>query len=164
MCSRIDPRYYATDLASDILGRGKSSRLYHNLVQERKLFNDISAFITGSIDPGLLVIAGKVNPEVELEEADKAVEEEINTLFSEGISERELQKVKNQAISTLEFSKIQLLSRCMGLAFSKMLGNPNLMNTEAEILEAVTPEEVMQNAKEVLHPSNCSTLYYKGKS
>src|SRR5690606_36983718 len=77
---RLHPDYHAADLLSDVLGRSKSSRLYQQLVKEQKIFNAINAYVTGSIDPGLLIISGKVNKEYSLEEADKAVEAVIESL------------------------------------------------------------------------------------
>ena len=60
VCDRLDPRYYAMDLITEILGSGASSRLYEKLVKEKQLFSHISCSHTGSADPGLLVIEGKL--------------------------------------------------------------------------------------------------------
>ncbi|MFM9026621.1 MAG: M16 family metallopeptidase, partial [Bacteroidota bacterium] len=59
-CSRLDDDFYATDLMTDILSRGKSSRLYNVLVKEKKLFSDVSAYLTGDFDKGLVVVEGKL--------------------------------------------------------------------------------------------------------
>ncbi len=74
MPARDDENYHAADLVSDILGRGKSSRLYDKLVKEQKLFNSISASVMGSMEPGLLIIQGKLNEGVDLETANRAIE------------------------------------------------------------------------------------------
>lgn len=153
--------YYPADLLSDVLGRGKSSRLYQTLVQERQLFTSLSASVTGTFDPGLLVVSGKVRQGVVLEEADAAVGEVIETLLREGVAPDELTKVKNQAESTLVFGEVEVLNRAINLAYAKLLGDANLINTETARLQAVTADDVNRAAREYLRPTNCTTLYYK---
>ena len=160
MPGRTDTDYYAADLVSDILGRGKSSRLYSHLVKERKLFNSISASCTGSNDKGLLLIQGKLNEGVDAQEANKAIEEINQTLMDEMVGEEELTKVKNHAEASIVFSEIELLNRAMNLAHSKLLGNANLINLESENVQAVTTRDILQQAQNILRPDNCATLIY----
>ncbi|RYU78349.1 M16 family metallopeptidase [Hymenobacter persicinus] len=160
MPGRPDPSYYAADLLSDVLGRGKSSRLYQRLVKDRPLFNSISASCTGSFEPGLLVVSGRLNAGVTMEEADAAVEEVLRELSQAEVTPIELEKVKNQAEASIVFSEIELLNRAMNLAFNKLLGDANLVNQESAKVQAVTPAAVLAAAQEILRPDNCSTLYY----
>jgi zinc protease len=155
--------YHAVDLLSDVLGRGKSSRLYQQLVKEQPLFNSISASVTGSLEPGLLVVSGKLNTGVTLETADAAVEAVVAALRAEEVPAAELEKVKNQAEASLVFGEIELLNRAMNLAYYKLMGDANLINQESARLQAVTPADVRTAAREVLRPDNCSTLYYRAQ-
>ncbi|MEY5047288.1 MAG: hypothetical protein RLZZ175_647 [Bacteroidota bacterium] len=164
MKGKLDAQYASADLLSDILGRGKSSRLHHKLVNENPLFNSLSAHVMGSYEPGLFIVEGKINPNVSLEEADKAITAEIEAIVKEGVTVSELEKVKNQAISSVAFGEMELLNRAMHLAFAANLGDPNLANKEIETINAVTAESVIQAAKEILRPENCSTLYYKAEN
>ncbi|RPD49599.1 insulinase family protein [Hymenobacter sediminis] len=161
MPGRSADGYYDTDLLGDVLGRGKSSRLYQRLVKETPLFNSISASATGSFEPGLLVVSGKLNAGVTLEEADAAVEAVIAEFRAAEVPAEELEKVKNQAEASIVFSEIELLHRAMNLAFSKLLGSADLVNQESAKVQAVTPASVLAAAREVLRPENCSTLYYR---
>jgi zinc protease len=161
MPDRLDPRYHAIDLLGDLLGRGKSSRLHQRLVKELQLFNNVSASVTGALDPGLLVVSGKLNAGVALAEADRAVEAVVAELLSAEVPAEELQKVKNQAEAGLVFGEIELLNRALALAIGKLLGNANLVNEEPAQLQAVTPADVRAAAELVLRPENCSTLYYQ---
>ena len=163
MPARLDPRYHAVDLLSDVLGRGKSSRLHQRLVKDLQLFNNISASVTGSLDPGLLVVSGKLNAGVALAEADRAVEAVVAELLRADVPEPELQKVKNQAEAGLVFGEIELLNRALSLAIGKLLGNANLVNEEPALLQAVTPTDLRAAAELVLRPENCSTLYYQAE-
>ncbi|RYY87537.1 MAG: insulinase family protein, partial [Chitinophagaceae bacterium] len=72
--SRLDPRYYAADLITEVLGGGGSSRLYQSLVKEQKLFSNIECYHFGTVEPGLLCIEGKLVKGVKMEDAEKAVE------------------------------------------------------------------------------------------
>ncbi|MFD2513166.1 M16 family metallopeptidase [Pontibacter locisalis] len=163
MPARTEDDYYAVDLISDILGRGKSSRLYDKLVKEQKLFNSIGASVSGSIEPGLLIIQGKLNEGVDLQEANAAIEAVNQELIDNLVEEQELNKVKNQAETSLVFSEIELLNRAMNLAYGKLLGDANFVNTEGEKIQAVTPADIQRCARQVLDPNNCSTLLYKAE-
>lgn len=160
MPGRIENSYYAADLVSDILGRGKSSRLYDQLVKDHKLFNSISASCSGSTDTGLLIIQGKLNEGVDAREANAAIEAINQDLMENPVQEEELTKVKNQAEASVVFSEIELLNRAMNLAYCKLLGNANLVNLETAKIQAVTVEDIRQQAREVLRPDNCATLFY----
>lgn len=164
MPARTAPEYYSIDLLGDLLGRGKSSRLYQQLVKEQPLFNSISATATGSMEPGLLVISGKLNTGVTLEAADAAVEAVVAALRDEEVPAAELEKVKNQAEASIVFGEIELLHRAMNLAYSKLMGNANMVNEESARLQAVTPADLQSAAQEVLRPDNCSTLYYRAQA
>lgn len=163
MAGRIDPMYHAHDLLSDVLGRGKSSRLYKELVEHGGVFNSLSAHVTGSIDPGLLVIQGKPNSSHTLEEAEASVWEVLDRFVKQTIKESELQKVKNKAESTLVFSDMELLNRAMNLAYAEMLGNVNLINEEVSKIRSVGQNDIAQSAKSVLCRENASVLRYKAK-
>ncbi len=164
MPGHLDKNYYAVDLLSDILGRGKSSRLYHTLVKEKKLFNSIGASVTASIEPGLLVIQGKLNEGISCAEADAAVESITEEFRQQPVDPQELIKVKNQAEASIVFSEVELLNRAMNLAYSKLLGNANFVNEEGAYIQAVTANDILYNARQVLDPANCSTLYYQAKT
>lgn len=160
MPGRFMPDYYTSDLLSDILGRGASSRLYARLVKDKRLFNSIHAYNTGSIDPGLLVISGKLNGEASFEQGEKAIDEIILEIQNERLPEDELQKVKNQAESTLVFSEVDVLNRAMNLAYFALTGEAGKVNEEAEKIQSVTAENVREMAGRILIPANCSTLLY----
>mgnify|MGYP001810660655 CR=1 FL=1 len=158
---RFADDFYTVDLMTDVLGRGKSARLYRKLLKERQLFTNINAYTTSSIDPGLLVVQGNLNTGVSLEDADAAIEEALQELVDIPLPENELSKVKNQAESTLAFSEIELLNRAMNLAYAANAGNPELVNQEADRIQAVSVSGIQSMAKKILTKENCSTLYYK---
>ncbi|MEP2025129.1 MAG: pitrilysin family protein [Reichenbachiella sp.] len=163
MPDRLHEKYHTIDLLSDVLGRGKSSRLYTKLVKEKKLLNSISASITGSIEAGLLVISGKLKDGVTFDQVDKIVDEEIETFLIDGLYPEELDKVKMQAESSHVFSEVELLNRAMSLAYYTLLGNTELVNKETQLINEVSEEALLVEAKKMLNKTNCSTLYYQKK-
>ncbi|CAA9298417.1 MAG: Zinc protease [uncultured Cytophagales bacterium] len=163
MPAKTDNDYFAADLMTDLLGRGKSSRLYERLVKEAKLFNNVNAYVTGSADPGLLVIQGQLNGGVTIERGEAELNAILEEFTQNGVPAAELAKVKNQAESTLVFSEVEMLNRAMNLAFAANLGDPEEVNREGEKLQAVTPDEVQNMARRILRPTNTSTLYYRAQ-
>ena len=160
---RLSPEYYAADLITEILGSGAASRLFQRLVKEEQLFSNISCYHTGSLDPGLLVIEGKIREGKSIEAANAAVEREISLLVSEGVTADELQKSKNKIEAMISFEDMSLLNRANNLAFYELIGDAALINKEWDNYQSVTSEMLQQTAKNVLRSSNCSTLFYKKK-
>ncbi|MEI6947498.1 pitrilysin family protein [Paraflavisolibacter sp. H34] len=162
--SRLDPRYYAADLITEILGGGGSSRLYQKLVKEKKLFSNIECYHHGTVDAGLLTIEGKLVKGVKMEDAEAAISEELEKLKAEKISESELEKVKNKTESIIAFEDMSLMNRSNSLAFYELLGDASLMHTELDRYKRVTAEEIQQVTNSVFQDGNCSTLHYFSKS
>lgn len=162
MDKRMGKYFYATDLLSDLLGRGQSSRLYQKLVRDKKIFNSISAYCMGSIDEGLFVVDGKLNDGITFKKAEDAINEVILHLQTD-ILETELQKVKNQAEASLVMSEIELLNRCMNIAFAANMGDVEMINKEAALIQNVSEADIKRVAKTIFTEENSSVLYY-GKS
>lgn len=160
ICDRMHPDYYAYDLLSDILSRGNSSRLYQQLVKEKDLFTEIGAYQMGSMDNGLFIVSGKVKKGIEMDEANKAIEQCLSDLTSELVDEKELTKVKNKVESTDTFGHINGLNKAMRIGYFELLGDANLANDEMKHYENVSTKDLQRITKESLIPSNCSTLYY----
>jgi len=158
--SRLDQRYYPTDLITEILGGGGSSRLYQSLVKEKKLFSNIECYHFGTVDPGLLTIEGKLIKGVSMEMAEKAVEEELDKLKQTGIQEKELIKVKNKTEALISFEDMSLTNRAGSLAFYEILGDASLMNHELMKYQSVTESEILEECRIIFNENNSSTLLY----
>lgn len=157
---RTDKRYYIADLVTEILSGGGSSRLYQSLVKEKQLFSNIECYHLGSTDAGLLTIDGKLVKGVKMEAAEAAVKEELVKLQQEGISQRELDKVKNKTESMIAFEDMSIINRAASLAIYELLGDANLINTELDRYRAVTAEEIQNESKIIFDEKNSNTLYY----
>ena len=160
MPSRMDDRYYTFDLISDILSGGGSSRLFQKLVKEKQLFSNIDCYHFGSTDPGLMTIEGKLVKGVNIREAEQALMDELRFLQEEGISETELEKVKNKAESAMAFEDMSLMNRASSLAMYENLGDANLINTELSKYQAVTAAQIKTESQWLFRNEHCSTMYY----
>lgn len=158
--SRLDKRYYIADLITEVLSGGGSSRLYQSLVKEKQLFSNIDCYHFGTVDKGLLCIDGKLVKGVKMEDAEKAVEEELQKIKSEKVSEEELQKVKNKTESMMAFEDMSVMNRANSLAFYELLGDANLMNTELSKYQQVTADDILKESQIIFDEANSNTLYY----
>jgi zinc protease len=161
MPGRFDVDFYPADLFSDVISRGHSSRLYQQLVDEKEIFTSISSFTTGTIDPGQLVISGRLKNGVGFEQTEAEVDRVVKEVLQSGPTQEELEKVKNQAEATLEFGEVELMSRATNLAFAALSGDATLVNREAEMIRDVTHDDILRVGKEIIKDENSSVLYYK---
>ena len=157
---RTDKRYYVADLITEVLSGGGSSRLYQSLVKDKKLFSNIECYHLGSTDAGLLTIEGKLVKGVKMEDAEAAVREELEKLQQEGVSQRELDKVKNKTESMIAFEDMSITNRAASLAIYELLGDANLINTELDRYRAVSAEEIRDESRVIFNENNSNTLYY----
>jgi predicted Zn-dependent peptidase len=161
--ARGDDDFYTVDLLSDVMCNGASSRLYRRLLRDQRLFTNIDAYITGNIDPGLLIIEGKPADGISIEEAEAAIWKELEYLKNEPIPETELQKLKNKTESMLVFSETNVLNKAINLAFFELLGDAGLINQEVAAYQKITSADIQKAAQQILTKENCSELYYKAK-
>lgn len=164
MSNRMHPDYYVYDMITDILSNGRSSRFIQSLVQEQKLFTSIDAYISGSLDEGLLHVTGKPVEGVSLEQAEKAIWKELEKMKTVPVSEQELEKVKNRYESEQIFNNINYLNVATNLAFFELTGKAEDINEEVGKYRAVTAEQIQATSARCFVPENCSILYYKAIS
>jgi len=162
--SRLSQGYYIADLITEVMGGGGSSRLFQRLVKERRLFSNLDCYHFGSVDNGLLAIDGKLVAGVTMDAAEAAVNEEIEQLVQEGISEQELQKIINRTESVMAFEDMAVMSRANSLAFYELLGNAALMNDEFKKYQAVTTADIKQYSQHIFRKENSNTLRYHSKA
>ena len=161
MPAKGEPGYLEADLISDLLGSGKSSLLEQRLVKNGKIFASVGGYITGSVDPGLLVFSGKMESGISAQEAEKALDEVIGEFLENEISERDLQKIKNQGEAMKTYESVQLLNRAMNLAYFAHLGDPELYWREFEEKSKIGAPQIKSWASQLLAENQASVLYYQ---
>ena len=162
--SRLEKGYYVADLITEVLGGGGSSRLFQKLVKEKQLFSNLDCYHFGSIEKGLLAIEGKLVKGKSIAEAELAIDEELQKIMTEKVSEEELQKVKNKTESVIAFEDMALMSRANSLAMYELLGDATMMNTELEKYQAITTDDILEYSKIIFDKNNSNTLRYLSKN
>ena len=161
MCSRQGDKYPVYDLLSDILANGRSSRFYRNIFAKGNLVSSIDASISGDVHPGLFLIKAQLLPGISYETIERAIDEEINKLISDGVNQQELQKATNMfEMTTLSYC-LTNESRAAELAYYEMLGDANGINHEIDKYRKVTTDDIANLAKNMFENEHGSTLYYK---
>jgi predicted Zn-dependent peptidase len=163
MAERMTEEFYSANLLSDILGHGKSSRLVNTLVKEERIFHSISAYVSGSMDPGLFTIEGKLNQEHSPESAEKRLWEELLKLQQEGFSAEEVEKVKNQSETALAGAEIEMLNRCINLAYFALCGKPEDYRKELEKVQQVSRQDIEDVFRKLIRAEKCNTLIYRSQ-
>jgi len=164
MGGRFDEGYHATDLITEVLGGGTSARLYEQLIKVKQIFSSIDCYHFGTVDPGLLVIEGKLVKGISMTVAEKAVLEEVEKIKNEILDAKEVQKVINKTESVICFEDMSIMNRAHSLAFYELLGDADLMNKELSLYQKVTPTMIQQTAQNIFQDNNRNTLYYYSKS
>lgn len=150
--------WFKLDLLDSILtGPGgsvdnKTSRFYKALVKTG-IAADIDGGLSETIDPYLYNISITLNDGVSLQEAEKALLAEIETVQQHGITEQELQKARKQARASFAYSTESVTNQAYWLAQSVMLGDDSWYDNYLERLNAVTVEDIQQVAQQYLQPS-----------
>ncbi len=156
------PAYFAADLVSDVLSNGRSSRFYRELLAPGKIFSDLDCSISGTEDPGLMLVSGRLlgrGPEAE-REAVEAVNREISRLVDKGVGEEELKRCLNRLESSRTFDMLGLMNRVQALALAEYHGEDLSTSFERNYLP-LTPEEICRTAEEIFNSSRAMTLIYR---
>ena len=160
---RMSRDYYVCDIATDLLADGTSSRLVQRLAKRGHMTSDVNAFISGSVDPGLLTLTATLLPDVNIADIETAFSEELQRLIDGDISDYELRKVKNRNEATNIFGETSILVKAQNLAYYEMLGNASMINHETTIFDSVTRDEISQTLARIVVPENQSILRYRAK-
>ncbi len=160
MPGRVEPGYYAANMLSDVLGTGEGSRLQHALKKEKKLFTDIAAFVTGSINTGMFIISGRLAEGVSWTDAEAGIADELKKVRTEEISDTELQRIKNTVEMDITSNNTGVLNKAESLAAAEMLESADLVNTEMDRFLAVTTQDILLTAQQLLDENSCSTMHY----
>ena len=156
---------YAMEMLGTLLSSGQSSRLYKRLVDQEQVALQTGVFPLGLEHPGLTLSFAICNSSVDPKAAEALIDEEVKKLQTELISDKELQKVKNQ----IEAQFVAGNSRVVGVAeslanYHMYYGDANLINTQLNKYLKITPEDIRNVAKKYLNKDNRVVLYYLPKA
>ncbi len=150
-----EPDSYVLEIIATILSGGKSSRLYQSLIQEKRLALDTEAdHSLLSRDPGLFLIATETLPDREVDDVEKALNQELERLQNESVTDRELEKAKNQLEASYTFGQDSLFYQAMTLARYEIADNWERIDDYVPSIRKVTSEDIRRVARRYLIPDN----------
>lgn len=146
------PDSFALDLLSVVLAGGKSSRLYHDLVYQKRLVRGIDAEYSGvSIDPTGVSIYAQLLPGIETAVVEREVERALEKLKTELVTERELQKAKNQVEAAFVFAQDSIFGQAMKIGYYEAVGGWRQMDAYLEGIRQVSREDLRRVARQYLN-------------
>lgn len=148
-----DPDVYPLDVLANIVGQGRSARLYEQVVHRRHLAHSIGAGNYTPFDPGAFTISFRADSD-KASEVVAAIFEILDSLREGGISAEELGKAKRQVAAEYVFRHQTIESKADDLASSLALtGDPTFSARYLEGIRRVTAEQVKQAAQRYLDRS-----------
>ncbi len=159
---RGHPDAYALEFLSTILARGESSRLYRTVVDERELALSATSFSPSMENGGIfgmLAIGRGANEVVKVLGA--TMEEIVQDVRTNGVTEHEFQKARNQIETSLAGRYTSVLDKAMALGMAMTFENdPESVNSDIGRYMAVTREDVQRVAQTYLAPENRVIITY----
>ena len=142
---------FALDLLTVVLAGGKSSRLYHDLVYQKRLVRGVDADYSGiSIDPAGLSIYAQLLPGIDSATVEREIERGLEKVKSELITERELQKAKNQVEAAFVFAQDSIFGQAMKIGYYEAVGGWRQMEGYLDGIRNVTREDIRRVARQYL--------------
>ena len=147
---------YAFDLIDQVLGSGRTSRLYRSLVEEQKLATSVSVYgAPGSRYPNLFVIEGIPRHPHTVAELESAIYAELEKLRTELIGEEELAKIRNRLLT----DQLRQLTSNSGLAslltsYQSLAGDWRYLVTYPAEIDKLSAEDLRQVANRYFTKSN----------
>jgi zinc protease len=147
------PDALALDLLSTILASGRSSRLYQDLVYRKQIATGVDADYDGlAIGPTTFSFTAQVMPDKQTAEVEQAIDALIEQIKSEPVTDRELQKAKNQVEAAFVFGQDSIFGQAMRLARFESVAKWQLIEGYLPGIRAVTAADVLRVAKKYLDP------------
>ena len=158
MCDRFDPDFRACDLVSDLLGNGRSSRLYDRLVRPGRLVSMADACITGDSGPGLMLLHANLREGVDAGEVVEALRREAYALAGQEVEEAELKKVQGKYEVTYAYTQYKASDRAFALCYNTWLGCTEWVNAEPTLYGRVDAQQLHCAARRIFSPERENIL------
>lgn len=147
--------YYALDMLNSILSEGKSSRLYNALVDKKQLATEVFSYIPQAFDPFLMFIYAVAGDNVKAETLEEAICVELDKISKDGVTEAELQKVKNQKLMEFYHSMETINGKSNSIGtYELFFGNYTKLFSAPDDYKKVTNEDIKRVASRYFVPTN----------
>jgi predicted Zn-dependent peptidase len=161
----MTPDEDALSVLGTVLGGGRSSRLYEQVVRQKELASNVFAFAAVNRGPGLFRFNAMAAPGKSVAEVETAIDQEIERVKTGPIADWEMEKARTSARSNFVSSVQSTLSRAVLLSQYALFHNdPGLINTRAEKIAAVTAADVQRVARQYLTRENRTVVVTNPKT
>ena len=146
------PDNFALDLLAVVLAGGRSSRLHHELVYQKRLVRGVDAdYSSVSVDPMGFSISAQLLPGVQPAAVEHEIEGMLVKVKAELISERELQKAKNQIEAAFVFAQDSIFGQAMKIGYYEIAGGWRQLDGYLDGIRKVTREDIRRVARQYLN-------------
>jgi predicted Zn-dependent peptidase len=154
--------HHALEVSADLLANGRASRLYGSLVRERRLAQDVNAYVFPFVGgASMYALWATARPGVDHQELERALLGEIDRLAADGPGEAELDRVRNLHTAAIESALERLAERADRVSmYASLFDEPERINEEAARYRAVDATAVRRTMADTLHPDNRLVLTY----
>jgi zinc protease len=157
--------YYAVQMLTHLLSKGKSSRFEKELVDKQQKAVEVAAFDLNNEAPGLAIMLGIASTGVKPDDLKTAMLTEIEKVKTSGISQEEYEKLMNQEENDLVGQNQRILGIVNHLAtYYTFMGDANLINTELDHYKKITKDDLKRVANKYFTKENRLVVYYLPKS
>ncbi len=157
---RSHPDAPALQVLGQILGTGESSRLHQRLVRSEQAALQVFASSSPRLGPGVFQLIGIANQGVESDELLRLMDEEVERILEEGVTEEEVERARNQVRSSTVFGRQSVMGRAEALQTANhFFGTPEAVRTTVERIEGVSVDDVQRTAATYLSPENRAVIF-----
>lgn len=154
-----DPDQYALDLLASLLGDGSTSRLYKDLVYDKKVASKVSAWSYTIQETGVFHIGAQLKPGLKVSKVKPQLVANIDYFKNNLVDKKSLEKVKNQIMKSYVDSFETLGGRVRGLALNEVLfGDYSVLFKDLDLYHKVTPQDIQRVAKQYLDFNKATSL------
>lgn len=145
---------YALDLLANIMGSGSSSRLYKNLVYQKQIALGASSYNITNADPGVFIFGVSMKPGQSTGPAEDVLNSEIQKIQNNLVSEKELQKAKNQVMRDFVEGLTTIDGRAQALAINEIIfGSYEKLYSDLAEYSKITAKDIQRVAKQYFKPA-----------
>jgi predicted Zn-dependent peptidase len=145
----------ALEVLSSVVGSGRSSRLFENVVRQKQLAVNLQSFVDDRRGPGLFRVIALIPPGKTPADAERAIYEQIEAVKNGPIADWEMEKARNAQKRSFAGQMQSSLQRAVLLTeYAVAYNDPGRINTQAQRIAGVTAADVQAVAKKYLTPEN----------
>ena len=156
-----DKDMYPLDLLVNVFARGSSSRLVKRLQDKDQLTVNLQPLALNMEKDGVFGFLAVAKAGIEVDKVRAAMDDEINKLIKDGVSDEEYQKVKNQTLKDLVVQASSIQNVAFGLSHMyTIFKDTKRYNSEIDRYNAVTKQDLQRVAKKYLTKEGKNVIVY----